>query len=263
MKKTNIYKKLLPFFIITYCNCIISSEDTPECSLEHKAGVWFTCIQSSKLSDSSQAKYVAELHTRFRDGMRFYHQNILRFGIGYPWKECSLWLGYDFIPSSNDKKQTFELENRLWQQICCQVKTKKGNQLGLRTRLEERFRENKHGTALRLRQKWSIRAIKVFDKVNVHISDELFLNLKRPPDWAQKTTVNQNRLRVGLELLVKNHWTLYIGYLNRLIPTKEKKYMDHILEIALKHYSVYLALETKTNKLFIFLKNPLHLYIKV
>ena len=228
MEKFKSYKCFLGFlFFICWVSATLHAGRLKQGSV----GFWFDIKSSGKFSDSKMS-YLLQFQTKFKDFS--YDQNVLRAGLGYRFKSCSTWLGCGFIPSFNKKLDIFEIENRIWQRVIFNIKTKEGIKLGFRTWLEERFKKNKCCVAFRLRQRFSIKVTKDPDRIHPFIYDEIFFNLNNP-DWIGQKTINQNRIFVGVEVPIKDNWSLQIGYINQIQPKATETIMNHILSVSLTY----------------------------
>ncbi len=163
-----------------------------------------------------------------------FSQLILRTAVGYRiTPKVSLWQGYAWVPVFEPKNLN---ENRIFQQLLINSKLRR-LELTNRTRLEERWIENTHGTSVRLRHLVKgLYPIRHSEKWYYAASNELFINLKGV-DNGPKSGFDQNRLYVGIHRKLGKHMNAEAGYLNQYINAKDPlpNRMNHAIMFSLNY----------------------------
>lgn len=151
-----------------------------------------------------------EIQPRFSENASTLDRAIIRPAVGYRLdRHHSVWLGYLYSPVLEPE---FTQEHRVFQQFLAEHSVGK---LALvnRTRLEERFLEDVHGTPLRLRH--MLRLSHPLDpkkRWSVIAYDEVFWNLNTV-SGGPEAGFDQNRLFVGLGRVLNKNARLEAGYL--------------------------------------------------
>lgn len=186
-------------------------------AVENDLGLWTPVY--IKLPVAEKIITQLEINPRIQENITHINQLLVRPSIGYQLtKNLSIWQGYawvtNYIPN-------FVNENRIWQQILYEREIGRFI-LSSRSRLEERFIENIHGTPVRFRNMF--RAQYPLDK-NKHwafvIYDEPFINIGTHFQGPQ-SGIDQNRFFVGLNKKISQYTNIEGGYLmqylNRTSP---------------------------------------------
>lgn len=182
-----------------------------------------------------EKKYLAFIYSQLRlvDEDRPWQAGLIEGGLGYKLADHhTIWVGYRW--SGHDPFNQFFQENRLFQQIILQKKTDAEHRLIFRTRLEEITRGNTGQIALRLRQRAALEINHAwFQHALPFFYDEVFFQLNHP-DYVPKTTLGENRLFLGFNLMcAKNSWW-EIGYINQYriaTPSQTENLMGHIFSV--------------------------------
>jgi hypothetical protein len=156
---------------------------------------------------------------------------ILRSAIGYRLtKRFTIWQGYGWQPTI---QPDFRNENRIFQQGLYEIKFKNLS-LNSRTRLEERWLEDSHGTAFRARHQIRLAyPLTKSKKWLVVSSDELFINLNSVDNGPQGG-FDQNRAYVGISRMLHKHANLELGYLAQFINLHHgQSRLNHALMLSL------------------------------
>lgn len=172
--------------------------------------------------------FVMELHGRFYDDMHPY-QVLVRPALGYklPYG-FSVFAGYGFTPSWNDKRE-FAEEHRAWQQLAYEAPFKVVK-LTARLRMEERFRPDSD-VAYRLRAMVRLNVpLGLPVPLQTVVWDEAFFGLNQSVKW-QPEAFDQNRLFVGLGWVFNPHFRADVGYLAHVIPRPDATTVHHCLAI--------------------------------
>ncbi len=200
----NIWKNLLILLLVVICNLIIF----PVLAVENDLGLWTPIY--IKLPVTEKIITQLEINPRIQENITHINQLLVRPSVGYQLtKNLSIWQGYawvtNYIPS-------FVNENRIWQQILYEKEIGRFV-FSSRSRLEERFIENVHGTPVRFRNMF--RAQYALDK-NKHwafvIYDEPFINIGSHFQGPQ-SGIDQNRFFVGLNKKFTQNTSIEGGYL--------------------------------------------------
>lgn len=170
-------------------------------------GAWASFYTSGSLApERSGGDWRFNLYgdTRYYDRLEGINQYVLQPGIGYRLNErLSLWGGYTWFRSEVDGITSVN-EHRAWQQVSWSMAKWTHATLKSRTRLEERFRDGRGGTDLRLRQLFRLDARFEFSPMLTFIlGNESFHHL-RDTGWTRKG-YGQNRLYAGVGF---NFWNV-------------------------------------------------------
>jgi hypothetical protein len=173
--------------------------------------------------------FFMDLHGRFYDDMHPY-QILVRPALGYKLPHgFSVFAGYGFTPSWNDKRE-FAEEHRAWQQLSYEAPIK-AVKLTARARVEERFRPESD-VAYRLRTMVRVNVpLGLPIPLQTVVWDELFLGLNTEVKW-QPEVMDQNRLFVGLGYVFNKNFRLDVGYMSHIIPRPDATTVHHCLNIA-------------------------------
>jgi len=155
--------------------------------------------------------------------------HILRPGIGYafaPW--VSLWAGYAWVPEWFDATGQRTDEQRVWEQLIFDYRSKQGLWFQSRTRFEQRFSNAGSGTAHRFREfvRLNYRPKKSVP-VGIAFWDELFVGIQGA-EWA-KQGFDQNRVFLGLAIYAfEKLLRIEVGYLNVYLSRQPNR-LTHVL----------------------------------
>jgi Protein of unknown function (DUF2490) len=129
-------------------------------------------------------------------------------------KAVTLWVGYTRVPGYRSGLPA-TIENRIRQQISWNVGKFAGGSLASRTLLEERAREGRTGTGVRLREqlKWT-KPFHKDGKTGLVLSHESFVSLNTTA-WGQASGYNRMRNFVGIGTPVLKKVRGEFGYLNQ------------------------------------------------
>jgi hypothetical protein len=169
--------------------------------------------------------YLVEPQLRLVNRPGVYEQFLLNGGLGF-WANhrIQLWAGQTIVNNltsnniAEDIRGNVSGEYRLWQQINYVNNDTILGKILFRNRLEERHPEILSSWSVRFRDRlyWSIPIAK---NQSLFISDELFINLKRP-FWISTQTFDQNRLFLGILQTLSPSLNFTISYLNQYINTR-------------------------------------------
>ncbi|MBA2651445.1 MAG: DUF2490 domain-containing protein [Tatlockia sp.] len=188
-------------------------------------------------------KYEIEGQERFGDDSSRFTQTLVRSGLGYAvTKNTSLWLGYVWVHTGLPLTMRSFEEDRIWEQL---LWTKKNQYLVFtsRTRLEQRFIENRPKVAYRARQLIKIAIpFKRYTKLSFVNSDELFWH-KNDFLGRNGRGFDQNRFFIGLGYQINSALSTEIGYLNQYVRRfGVPNFLANALQINL-NLSIYEALD--------------------
>jgi hypothetical protein len=147
--------------------------------------------------------------------------------------KTSIWSGYDTINNHPAGQSSFQ-ENRLWEQVMHQFEPFGGLTLTVRTRFEQRDREDYSDIAHRLRQ--MVRATtpsSLHQQLSWVVWDELFINLNQT-DWGVMRGTDQNRLFLGANWKFDELSNLEVGYINQYVNGKTIDRENHILSSTIR-----------------------------
>jgi len=169
---------------------------------------------------------------RQRDNGEHLDLGVLRPGIGYALNDqLTVYAGYGWFATEPAGRDEF-LEHRPWQQLTWNLPVE-GFTLQSRTRLEQRFLENRSETGHRLREfvKATI-PLQAENRLFVSLWDEVFFDLN-DTDWGQRGGFRQNRAFVGLGGFVgegrRHSWE--VGYTNQWIDRRDEDRLNHVVSV--------------------------------
>lgn len=204
-------KLSLSAILISFC---IQSFSQPVYSVEEHSKLWTSYEISGSLSSDKKILFYLEPQLRFIDNVYKFEQVVLHGAIGYQLtNRTSVLLGNSGIESKNSSGQLVA-EYRVWEQFSWDVVSRKILKAKSRTRLEQRKSENSPNWANRLREKLSLDIPLQYSPLSFILSDELFFNLNHP-NWVSDLTLSQNRMFIGLGVILSNKSSFEFGYLNQ------------------------------------------------
>ena len=175
-----------------------------------------------------------DVQPRLREEGSHFDTLILRPALFYKiTPKTSIWTGYDTINNHPAGQSSFQ-ENRLWEQVMHQFEPFGGLTLTVRTRFEQRDREDYSDIAHRLRQ--MVRATtpsSLHQQLSWVIWDELFINLNQI-DWGVMRGTDQNRLFLGANWKFDELSNLEVGYINQYVNGKTIDRENHILSSTIR-----------------------------
>mgnify|MGYP005994624127 CR=1 FL=1 len=198
---------------------------------EDDLGAWLSVGGSGKLSDD--VKFSGYIEARLTDDARHLNQFSASANVSTPIAErLQIGGGYTY-QLSNPVNGSDTHEHRPFQFLSVRL-TAAGSQISLttRTQLEERFREESGGVALRLRQQVAA-STPLNETVSAVVWTEPFFHLNRP-GWLARSGLDQWRNFVGVDVDTKAIGTLRIGYLNQHSFRRGEDRTNHIASIGLR-----------------------------
>lgn len=187
------------------CACI-SLFTHPVLASDHLNGAWATFYTSGAFHQDGEAgpwRYGLYSDARWYDRLEGVNQYVLQPGIGYRLDHrFSVWGGYTYFRSEVDGVVSAN-EHRAWQQLSWNVAHWRFATLKSRTRLEQRFRDGRDGTDLRLRQNVRIDARFRFNPRLVFILGNEYFHHLRDTEWTRQG-YGQNRFYTGLGFDFRN-----------------------------------------------------------
>ncbi len=178
---------------------------------------WFAFATNGLVNEDSRLLYWFDGHARFGNDAGELGVSIIRPAIG--WRinnSLDLWLGYARVTNSIGPSDIEE--DRIWQQATYSIASNNLGSFSGRTRLEQRFRDERNGddTGHRIRQffRWG-KPIKSTNFAYV-IWDEIFIGLNET-DWGQINGFDQNRAFFGMSYKLTKKARVEFGYLHNLI----------------------------------------------
>jgi len=173
-----------------------------------------------------------EAQTRFTDDASRLGQLLLRPAIGYKLDgTTTVFLGYAYV-RTDPAGPALSKEHRVFQQVSFRLAGDgKGVTLTGRSRLEQRFREDKGGTGVRFRQQLRLTA-PLEGQTRAVAWTEPFIGLNSTA-WGQTSGVNVWRNFVGVSLPVGTGLSLEPGYLNQYVVRNGRDRMDHTASVTL------------------------------
>lgn len=224
-----MFLRLIAFLILaTLISCKNAIAETIE-----DGRYWFSLYSQGPLPKEN-FYWSLDIHPRWREEGRHFDTLILRPSLIYKiTPKTSIWTGYDTINNHPAGQSSFQ-ENRLWEQVMHQFETFGGLTLTVRTRFEQRDREDYSDIAHRLRQ--MVRATtpsSLHQQLSWVIWDELFINLNQT-DWGVMRGTDQNRLFLGANWKFDELSNLEVGYINQYVNGKTIDRENHILSSTIR-----------------------------
>lgn len=224
-----MFLRLIAFLILaTLISCKNAIAETIE-----DGRYWFSLYTQGPLPKEN-FYWSLDIHPRWREEGRHFDTLILRPSLFYKISpKTSVWLGYDTIKNHPQSQASFQ-ENRLWEQVMHQFEPFGGLTLTVRTRFEQRDREDYSDIAHRLRQ--MVRATtpsSLHQQLSWVVWDELFINLNQT-DWGVMRGTDQNRLFLGANWKFDELSNLEVGYINQYVNGKTIDRENHILSSTIR-----------------------------
>jgi hypothetical protein len=224
-----MFLRLIAFLILaTLISCKNAIAETIE-----DGRYWFSLYTQGPLPKEN-FYWSLDIHPRWREEGRNFDTLILRPSLIYKiTPKTSIWTGYDTINNHPAGQSSFQ-ENRLWEQVMHQFEPFGALTLTVRTRFEQRDREDYSDIAHRLRQ--MVRATtpsSLHQQLSWVIWDELFINLNQT-DWGVMRGTDQNRLFLGANWKFDELSNLEVGYINQYVNGKTIDRENHILSSTIR-----------------------------
>ncbi len=206
-------------------------------AIEQESGAWLVGLFSGSFGpDDNPSRWRYALQGQFRDfslgdGVR---QGVIRGGLGYQLSsKVTLWGGYAYY-HTDVKNVGTAYENRIWQQVNWTMGRGDWGTFKSRTRLEQRYRENREGMGLWLRQQFRADIpVPARDDLSFILGLEVFFHL-RDTDWADKGFI-QNRVFIGLGYKASPRVRVEVGYLNQFFRVREAPdLMNHLAIVSFR-----------------------------
>ncbi len=224
-----MFLRLIAFLILaTLISCKNAIAETIE-----DGRYWFSLYSQGPLPKEN-FYWSLDIHPRWREEGRNFDTLILRPSLIYKiTPKTSIWTGYDTINNHPAGQSSFQ-ENRLWEQVMHQFEPFGALTLTVRTRFEQRDREDYSDIAHRLRQ--MVRATtpsSLHQQLSWVIWDELFINLNQT-DWGVMRGTDQNRLFLGANWKIDELSNLEVGYINQYVNGKTIDRENHIISSTIR-----------------------------
>lgn len=224
-----MFLRLIAFLILaTLISCKNAIAETIE-----DGRYWFSLYSQGPLPKEN-FYWSLDIHPRWREEGRHFDTLILRPSLIYKiTPKTSIWTGYDTINNHPAGQSSFQ-ENRLWEQVMHQFEPFGALTLTVRTRFEQRDREDYSDIGHRLRQ--MVRATtpsSLHQQLSWVIWDELFINLNQT-DWGVMRGTDQNRLFLGANWKFDELSNLEVGYINQYVNGKTIDRENHILSSTIR-----------------------------
>jgi hypothetical protein len=179
-------------------------------------------------------RYKLFMQGRFGDDSSRFTQGLIRTGLGYAVSgKMTVWLGYDWVPTSRPLALRPFNDHALWQQLSLQEHYSFGT-LASRTRFEQHFFDipGSTDTAQFFRQMFKLSSPlhPVSTKLSLVVWNEVFANLNST-DAGTRSGFNQNRAFAGIGYAVSKDKILEIGYMNQYINRPHNPRPDQMLHV--------------------------------
>lgn len=224
-----MFLRLIAFLILaTLISCKNAIAETIE-----DGRYWFSLYSQGPLPKEN-FYWSLDIHPRWREEGRHFDTLILRPSLIYKiTPKTSIWTGYDTINNHPAGQSSFQ-ENRLWEQVMHQFEPFGALTLTVRTRFEQRDREDYSDIAHRLRH--MVRATtpsSLHQQLSWVVWNELFINLNQT-DWGVMRGTDQNRLFLGANWKFDELSNLEVGYINQYVNGKTIDRENHIISSTIR-----------------------------
>lgn len=224
-----MFLRLIAFLILaTLISCKNAIAETIE-----DGRYWFSLYTQGPLPKEN-FYWSLDIHPRWREEGRHFDTLILRPSLIYKiTPKTSIWTGYDTINNHPAGQSSFQ-ENRLWEQVMHQFEPFGALTLTVRTRFEQRDREDYSDIGHRLRQ--MVRATtpsSLHQQLSWVVWNELFINLNQT-DWGVMRGTDQNRLFLGANWKFDELSNLEVGYINQYVNGKTIDRENHIISSTIR-----------------------------
>jgi hypothetical protein len=220
-------RRLLAFLCVA--TIAVASARGADAQTDEEFAIWAALFATGQVfADQPSPMFWLDVHARRGE---LGTVAILRPGIGYafaPW--VSLWAGYAWVPAWIDATGHRTDEQRAWEQLIFDYRSKDGLWFQSRSRFEQRFLTGGSGTAHRFRQLLRLNyRPKQSVPVGIAFWDEVFVGIQ-DATWA-KQGFDQNRAFLGLGVYAfEKLFRVEVGYLNVYL-SRERNQLAHVLSI--------------------------------
>ncbi|KTD17197.1 DUF2490 domain-containing protein [Legionella jordanis] len=182
--------------------------------------------------NTTMGKFSYQLEPQLRQAVRnnLFGEFLTNFSGSYQWS--SSWQFSLGTTSINAKPLGGPMlhEMRLWEQG---TYSHPGSLWLLRSRLEQRTRQDSNEISYRLRERLLIKK-PLIDKLSLVVFDEIFVNLNKP-DWEITPTIAQNRVLISLDQQASDRLTVGAGYIFQTVFSHPL----HIGHVASLYWQLY------------------------
>jgi hypothetical protein len=187
-------------------------------AVEHDPGVWTVFSTTDRFGTAEgdeRWRYWFDAQARYFDIGTGINQWLVRPFVGYEFSNgIRVWQGYARFRTRNRAGNVAD-ENRYIQQIDYTWRDWYGGTLSMRGRLLERFANI--GDDMGLRVRFLTKYVRPTGaRSSFVLSVEPFFDL-RDTDWSGSSGLRQNRLFVGGNWRLGDHWSLEAGYMNQYL----------------------------------------------
>lgn len=214
--------------------CVLAAslcQPTGARAAEHQSALWLGVNIDGNLGSGpewSDWRYRVQLQARGFDALEGTRQAIAGIGLSrrLP-KGFTVSGGYRYFHTDSTAAGTFH-ENRLWQQLNWTTGGWGRSTFRWRTRLEQRFVDERSGTGLRFRQqfRWDV-PISSWDGVDFIIGAEPFFEL-RDTEWTE-AGFTQYRTFLGIATAINPQLRLEAGYMHLVISRRQgRDFNNHV-----------------------------------
>lgn len=223
---------LIGLFLFNYCgNYIYAQEDD---FIERRDIVWFNPVFLGSVTPKYH--YMLEFGSAFNNVHPILQGTVVRPAVIYEYNDyISFWFGYAFFTDLPQREiDTYEYENRIWEELFMLVHQNDTYSLFSRTRIEQREDPVTPQWSVRFRQQYTIAFSKFFSSTAYapFITDEILLNFNNP-EFVGERFVDENRLYIGIGFTLTQSTFLNLAYTNQVQFGMPKNRINHILSIQL------------------------------
>ncbi|KTC93760.1 DUF2490 domain-containing protein [Legionella drozanskii] len=224
--------------ILTICILLCWLEEG-ECAVQRDFQTWPNVLAIGRFSHADtgfgRIRVWLEAQQRIGDDSSKFTQILFRPGLGYALtKNLSMWMGYGWIRTGVPLTNAPFGEHRIWEQLLWE-KTNPHFTFISRTRLEQRYFQNRFKMAFRVRQ--LLRLVVPLDdrsRFSFVSNDELFWHHNDYIGRKNSEGFDQNRYFIGLGYKINTNATTEIGYMNQYIRRFDvPNFLAHIVSVNL------------------------------
>lgn len=204
----------------------------PAQAAEHESALWLGTSYTGPLGDGpewSRWRYRAQLQARGFEALDGARQAIIGLGLIYRLPNSfSISGGYRYFHTQFDGAGSVH-EQRLWQELNWTTGGWWGGTLRSRTRLEQRYLQERSGTGLRLRQQFRLDVpLADFQGLDLVSGVESLFQL-RDTSWTQAGYA-ETRAFIGFNKAVSPKLQIDIGYVHQRVRREQAPdFVNHIL----------------------------------
>lgn len=223
-----LLKSYVSFLSILSLSCLIAGQAQ---ATETDNQIWTSIIATTAFAPQIDA--TLEFHNRFTENTDTLGQRLIRPSVTYKIHDnLSITAGYLYGTFNTSSSTSFH-EQRLWEQVgYVLLRKQNGLIISGRTRLEQRYIENKSETGWRLRQQLRLEMpIIETGQLKGLTWNETFIGLNNTA-WGQRGDFDQTRTFIGFAIPLTKNASIEPGYINQIISRSGENRLNHIASVS-------------------------------